>query len=198
LPGCGHAERALQVSWWQEHGAAHAGGPRAQQAGKLETRVLFAGSQGGTIAPAGGNTCAPRSVRLDLKAPGGPAVGYGPPRTIYLTDIDASGKPPRTIYLTGIDASGKVAEVGWDRYFSSCVQTRAKYREKPQGRPVGTHHCKFLSSHPRVSYDGRDRALDGGRQEVESLRPSGRNHDPDWLPPRLAGVRIVRSAMVAG
>jgi hypothetical protein len=52
-------------------------------------------------------------VRLDLKAPGGPAVGYGPPRTIYLTDIDASGKPPRTIYLTGIDASGKVAEVGW-------------------------------------------------------------------------------------
>src|SRR5262249_59820253 len=28
--------------------------------------------------PAGGNTYAPRSVRLDLKAPG-PAVGYGPP-----------------------------------------------------------------------------------------------------------------------
>jgi phosphate starvation-inducible protein PhoH len=27
---------------------------------------------------------------------------------------------------------------------------------------------------------------------------SGRNHDPDWLPPRLAGVRVVRSAMVAG
>ena len=65
----GHAERALQVSWWQEHGAAHAGGPRAQQAGKLETRALFAGSQGGTVAPAGGNTCAPRSARLDLKAP---------------------------------------------------------------------------------------------------------------------------------
>ena len=69
MPGCGHAERALQVSWWQEHGAAHAGGPRAQQAGKLETRALFAGSQGGTVAPAGGNTYAPRSVRLDLKAP---------------------------------------------------------------------------------------------------------------------------------
>src|SRR5262249_4535410 len=28
--------------------------------------------------------------------------------------------------------------------------------------------------------------------------PSGRNHDPDRLPPRLAGVRVVRSAMVAG
>src|SRR5262249_46810783 len=28
--------------------------------------------------------------------------------------------------------------------------------------------------------------------------PSGRNHDPDWLSPRLAGVRVVRSAMVAG
>src|SRR6516165_9670106 len=69
LPGCGHAERALQASWWQEHGAAHAGGPRAQQAGKLETRALFAGSQCGTVAPADGNTCAPRSVRLDLRAP---------------------------------------------------------------------------------------------------------------------------------
>src|SRR5262245_31267251 len=40
--------------------------------------------------------------------------------------------------------------------------------------------------------------LNGGRQEVEPLRPSGRNHDPDWLSPRLAGVRVVRSAMVAG
>src|SRR5262249_16852600 len=68
LPGCGHAERALQVSWWQEHGAAHAGGARAQQAGKLETRALFAGSQGGTVAPAGSNTCAPRAVRLDLRS----------------------------------------------------------------------------------------------------------------------------------
>src|SRR5215831_5093057 len=75
---------------------------------------------------------------------------------------------------------------------------RAKYREKPQGRPVATNPCKFLSSHPRVPDDGRDRALDGGCQEVEPVRPSGRNHDPDWLSPRLAGVRVVRSAMVAG
>jgi hypothetical protein len=43
-----------------------AGGPSAQQARKLETRALFAGSQGRTVAPAGGTTCAPRSVRLDL------------------------------------------------------------------------------------------------------------------------------------
>src|SRR5258707_5140512 len=69
MPRGGHAERAMQGSWRQEHGAAHAGGPRAQQAGKLETRALFTGSQGGTVAPASGNTCAPRSVRLDLKAP---------------------------------------------------------------------------------------------------------------------------------
>jgi len=51
--------------------------------GKLETRALFAGSQGGTVARAGGNTCGPLSARLDLK-PRGPAVGYGPHRTIYL------------------------------------------------------------------------------------------------------------------
>src|SRR5262249_23802941 len=81
---------------------------------------------------------------------------------------------------------------------NSPVGTRAKYRGKTQRRPVGTNHCKFLSSHPRVPDDGRDRALDGGRQEVQPLRPSGRNHDPDWLPPRLAGVRVVRSAMVSG
>src|SRR5262249_30256591 len=49
-------------SRWQEHGAAHAGGPRAQQAGKLETRALFAGSQGGTVARAGRNACAPLSA----------------------------------------------------------------------------------------------------------------------------------------
>src|SRR5215831_17426060 len=70
--GVGHAERTLQASWWQEHGAAHAGGPSAQQAGKLETRALFAGSQGGAVAPAGGNTCGPLSAQLDLKAPAVP------------------------------------------------------------------------------------------------------------------------------
>src|SRR5438034_7248128 len=69
MPRGGHAERAMQGSWRQEYGAAHAGGPRTQQAGKLETRALFAGSQGGTVAPPSGNTCAPRPVRLDLKAP---------------------------------------------------------------------------------------------------------------------------------
>src|SRR5437660_4194608 len=97
LPGCGHAERALQASWWQEHGAAHAGGPRAQQAGKLETRALFAGSQGGTVAPAGGNTCAPRFARLDLKAPAVPRLIRSTP------DHRSPGQ-------TGIDADGKVAE----------------------------------------------------------------------------------------
>jgi hypothetical protein len=64
-------------------------------------------------------------------------------------------------------------------------------------RKAGTNHCKFLSSHPRVPDDGRDRAVDGGRQELQPLRPSGRDYDPDWLSPRLAGVRVVRSAMVA-
>src|SRR5262249_10872081 len=66
------------------------------------------------------------------------------------------------------------------------------------GRPVCPNHCKFLSSHPRLPDGGRDRALDGGCQEVQSLRPSGRDYDPDRLSPRLAGVRVVRSAMVAG
>jgi len=59
-------------SWRQEYGAPDARGPTAEQAGKLETRALFARSQGGTVARAGGNTCAPRPVRLDLKAPAAP------------------------------------------------------------------------------------------------------------------------------
>src|SRR5262249_47356999 len=46
-----------------------------------ETRALFAGSQGGTVTRAGGNTCGPLSARLDLKTPRGPAAGYGPHRT---------------------------------------------------------------------------------------------------------------------
>src|SRR5262249_16610305 len=46
--------------------------------------------------------------------------------------------------------------------------------------------------------DDKDRAVDGGSQKVEPLRPSGRDYDLDWLSPRLAGVRVVRSAMVAG
>src|SRR5260370_25623512 len=72
MPRGGHAERAVQGSWWQENGAAHDGGPRAQQAGKLETRALFAGSQGGTVARPSGNTCGPLSARLDLKGPAVP------------------------------------------------------------------------------------------------------------------------------
>jgi hypothetical protein len=40
----------------------------------LETWTLFAGSQGGTVAPAGGNTCAPRSARLDLRPPAVPRL----------------------------------------------------------------------------------------------------------------------------
>src|SRR5262249_56332574 len=32
------------------------------------------GSQGGTVAPAGGNACAPRSVRLDLRPPRSPTA----------------------------------------------------------------------------------------------------------------------------
>src|SRR5262245_8634799 len=52
---------------------------------------------------------------------------------------------------------------------------------------AGRHQpLKFLSSHPRVPDDGRDRAVDGGRQEVQPLRPSRRDYDPDWLSPRRA------------
>src|SRR6266511_1577686 len=72
LPRGSHAERPVQGSRRQEYWAADAGGPGAQQAGKLETRALFAGSQGGTVARAGGNTCGPVPGRLDLKAPAVP------------------------------------------------------------------------------------------------------------------------------
>src|SRR5262249_16012417 len=78
------------------------------------------------------------------------------------------------------------------------LRKAGKYRGKTCGRPAATNHCKFPSSPPRVPDDGRDRAFDGGRQEVQPLRPSGCDYDPDRLSARLAGVRVVRSAMVAG
>jgi hypothetical protein len=66
LPSGSHAEWPVQGSRRQEYWAADARGFRAQQAGKLEARALFAASQVGTVAPAGGNACAPRLVRFDL------------------------------------------------------------------------------------------------------------------------------------
>src|SRR2546430_10058190 len=144
LPGCGHAERALQASWWQEHGAAHAGGPRAQQAGKLETRALFAGSQGGTVTRAGGNTCGPQSARLDLKPPAVPTLFAGSQGgTVTRAGGNTCGpqsarldlKPPavprsdtdhRTIYLTGIDANGKIARASARRRFRTPPPARAR------------------------------------------------------------------------
>jgi hypothetical protein len=68
VPGRGHAERALQASRRQEYWAADARGSRAQQAGKVEARALFAGSQGGTVAPPTGSTCGSVSARLELSS----------------------------------------------------------------------------------------------------------------------------------
>src|SRR5215467_11211779 len=72
LPSGSHAERSVQGSRRQEYWAADAGGPRAEQAGKVEARLLLSRSEGGTVARAGGNTCGPPSARLDLKAPAVP------------------------------------------------------------------------------------------------------------------------------
>src|SRR5215472_16483725 len=64
LPSSSHAERPVQGSRRQEYWAADAGGPRAEQAGKVEARLLFPRSQGRTVARAGGNTCAPLSAHV--------------------------------------------------------------------------------------------------------------------------------------
>jgi hypothetical protein len=42
LPSGSHAERPVQASRRQEYGTTHARGSRAQQAGKLEARLLLA------------------------------------------------------------------------------------------------------------------------------------------------------------
>jgi hypothetical protein len=54
-------DTSFDVEYW----AADAGGPRAEQAGKVEARLLLSRSEGGTVARAGGNTCGPLSARLD-------------------------------------------------------------------------------------------------------------------------------------
>jgi hypothetical protein len=63
MPSGSHAERPVQGSRRQEYGAADAR-PRAQQASKLETRLLLSRIEGGTVARAGGNTCAPLSTHV--------------------------------------------------------------------------------------------------------------------------------------
>jgi hypothetical protein len=78
LPRGSHAERPVQGSRRQEYWAAHARGSRAQQAGKLEAWLLLPRSEGGTVAPASGNTCAPRPVRLDLRPPAVPRAPVVP------------------------------------------------------------------------------------------------------------------------
>src|SRR5262249_17381941 len=62
LPSSSHAERPVQGSRRQEYWAADARGPRAEQAGKVEARLLLSRSEGGTVARAGGNSCAPGSA----------------------------------------------------------------------------------------------------------------------------------------
>src|SRR5215813_9907479 len=58
------AERPVQGSRRQEYWAADAGGPRAEQAGKVEARLLLSRSEGGTVARAGRNACAPLSAHV--------------------------------------------------------------------------------------------------------------------------------------
>ena len=59
-----------------------AGGPRAEQAGKVEARLLFSRSEGGTVARAGRNACALLSAHVgsigfseDLRPRGQPRCG---------------------------------------------------------------------------------------------------------------------------
>jgi hypothetical protein len=67
LPSSSHAERPVQGSRRQEYWAADARGPRAQQAGKLETRLLLSRSQGGTVARARRDVCRPHNSLVSFK-----------------------------------------------------------------------------------------------------------------------------------
>src|SRR5262249_43324007 len=64
------------------------------------------------------------------------------------------GRTPAGRVLLG-SASRRRAHSAWYSFQRQLCRTAAKNRGKPHGRPVGTNHCKFLSSHPRVPDDGR-------------------------------------------
>jgi hypothetical protein len=66
MPRGGHAERPVQASRGQEHGAAHTRGPGAEQKGKLETRAAIEGGQRGTAACAFCYSYAPPSGGGDV------------------------------------------------------------------------------------------------------------------------------------
>ena len=143
-------------------GRARRRASRAQQAGKLETRALFAGSQGGTVTRAGGNTCGPPSPRLDLRARG-PAVGYG---TIYLTGIDANGKVARasTRRRGGATAGDdrKTHAAAWLRLCPSQRRPRhtGRYRlgsaTRTSGTPCATPSCRRIGSRTSGVETARD------------------------------------------
>ena len=59
---CWRLRELRGLTWRQEHAATHARGLKAEQAGKLEARLLFPRSQGRTLARAGGSACAPLSA----------------------------------------------------------------------------------------------------------------------------------------
>src|SRR5262249_42337982 len=95
-------------------------------------------------------TCAPRSVRLDLKAPSVPR----PDRTT----------PDHLSHRHRCQWQGRRVGHGY--------QLLRLTLEAPDNSPVGSERGQ-----------NRDRAVDGGRQEVQPLWPSGRDYDPDRLSP---------------
>ena len=62
-----------------------------------------------------------------------------------------SGRSPDWLKMKNADAHSVIRQ---------SVRKAGKYHGKTCGGPVVTNHCKFLSSHPRVPDDGRDRAFD--------------------------------------
>ena len=125
---------ALQASWWQEHGAAHDGGPRAQQAGKLETRALFAGSQGGTVTPAGGHP----TFRLNRR-------GNGSPTICRLRPVEGSNVVGQDQDISGWEAPGTVnAPTG----FRTCRRSdRQRLRRELSAAGRKRHRFRHYGAH---------------------------------------------------
>src|SRR5215468_6570772 len=164
---------------------------------RIPVNVIVTESTSGTLAAFD----ATRTIPIVMATTGGDPIALGLAKSLSRPGGNVTG----TNFLAGLSEKRlqllKQAFPGVQRVAVLANPKDAiSVSEMPKAEMAAGRHqpLKFLCSHPRVPDDGRDRAVDGGRQEIEPLRPSGRDYDPDRLPPRLAGVRVVRSAMVAG
>src|SRR5262249_11534259 len=126
-----------------EYWAADAGGPRAEQAGKVEARLLLSRSEGGTVARAGGNTCAPLSAHVGSLV-GNRTLSRAPNDRLvtHMRHQRRWSKPH--LYWTGMNGSGNTGRTRacHRRAYSNLDAWAARAPSRPEKRHIIVLRCE--------------------------------------------------------